>query len=43
MCIMGVSEVEERKTGTERSFEEIMTENVLNLRKDVDIQIQDAQ
>lgn len=35
--------MEKRKEGTESLFEEIMDENFLNMRKEMDIQIQEAQ
>jgi len=37
--IIGFLEAEEREKGTENSFEEIIAENFLNLRKKTDIQI----
>lgn len=43
---MGISEGGEERQGLEdylRLFEEIVTENVLNLRENVNIHIQDAQ
>lgn len=40
---MGVPEGEERKNGTERLSEEIMDEKFPNMRKEMNIQIQDAQ
>ena len=42
ICITGVSEGEEREKGPE-IFEEIMDENFPNLRKETDIQVQEAQ
>ncbi len=40
---MGVPEGEERTKGIEKVFEEIMTENFPNLKKESDIQVQEAQ
>ena len=39
ICIIGVPEEEERKRETENLIKEIITENVLNLGKETDIQI----
>lgn len=36
-------EVPEGEKATEKSFEEIMTENLLNLMKYINLQIQEAQ
>ena len=41
--ITGVPEGEERKKEAKSLFEEIMAENFPNLRKKMDIQIQEAQ
>ena len=41
--IIGVPEGEEREKGAENLFEEIIAENLPNLRKETDIQIQEAQ
>uniref|UniRef100_A0A9L0RAZ2 L1 transposable element RRM domain-containing protein n=1 Tax=Equus caballus TaxID=9796 RepID=A0A9L0RAZ2_HORSE len=41
--IIGVPEGEERDKGAENLFEEIMAENFPNLRKEIDIQVQEAQ
>ena len=41
--IIGVSEEEERKKGTENLFEEIIAKNIPDLGKETDIQIQEAQ
>ena len=38
----GTSEGEEREKGIENVFEEIMAENFPNLKKETDIQIQEA-
>uniref|UniRef100_A0A9L0RHC6 L1 transposable element RRM domain-containing protein n=1 Tax=Equus caballus TaxID=9796 RepID=A0A9L0RHC6_HORSE len=43
ICIIGVSEGEERDKGAENLFEEIIYENFPNLRKEIDIQVQEAQ
>ncbi len=40
---IGVPEGEERTKGTEKVFEESMTENFPNLKKESDIQVQEAQ
>ena len=42
LCIIGISEGEEKQKGTENIFEEIMSENFPNL-KETDIKIQEAQ
>ena len=39
ICILGVSEGEEREKGVERIFEEIIAENVTRLMKDMNINI----
>ena len=41
--IIGILEGEEREKGIEHVFEEFMAENFLNLKKETDIQIQEAQ
>ena len=41
--IMGFPEGEEREKGIENVFEEIMVENFPNLKKEMDIQGQEAQ
>ena len=41
--IIGIPEREEREKGIENVSEEIMAENFLNLKKETDIQIQEAQ
>ena len=43
LCIIGIPEGEEREKGIENVFEEIMAENFPNLKKETDIQIQEAQ
>ena len=43
ICIIEVLEEEEREKGEENLFEEIIAENLLNLGKETDIQIQEAQ
>ena len=40
---MGLSEGEEREQQFGNLFEKIMTENFLNLVKEIDIQVQEAQ
>ena len=40
---MGVPEAEERDKGAENLFEETIAENFLNLRKEIDIQVQEVQ
>ena len=40
---MGVLEAEEREQNIENLFEKTMTENLLDLMKDIDIQVQEAQ
>ena len=42
ICIMGVPEGKEKEKGTERLFKEIMNENFLNLRSDLDSQVYQA-
>ena len=41
--VIGISEGEERDKGAEKLFEEIIAENFPNLRKETDIQVQEAQ
>ena len=41
--IMGVPEGEEREQGIENLCEKIMTENLTNLEKEIDIQVQEEQ
>ena len=43
VCIMGVTEGGKREKGAESLFEEITDDNFLNLRRDLDIQLQEAQ
>ena len=43
VCIPGAPEGEEREKGAESLFEEIIAENIHNLRKETDIQIQEVQ
>uniref|UniRef100_A0A9L0STS5 L1 transposable element RRM domain-containing protein n=1 Tax=Equus caballus TaxID=9796 RepID=A0A9L0STS5_HORSE len=43
ICIIGVPEGDKRDKGAENLFEEIIAENVPNLRKETDLQIQEAQ
>ena len=43
LCIMGVPEGEEKEEGIKNMFEEIMADNFPNLKKETDIQIQEAQ
>ena len=40
--IIGVPEKEEREKGIKNVFEEIMDENFPNLKKETDLQLQDA-
>ena len=42
LCIIGIPE-EEKEKGIENIFGEIMMENFTNLKKETDIQIQEAQ
>lgn len=37
---MGISEGEERNKGTEKTFEEILAENIPNLMKNINLYIQ---
>ena len=41
--IIGVSEEEEKKKGTEKIFEEIIVENLPNMGKEIVNQVQEAQ
>ena len=41
--IIGVSEEEEKKKGSEKIFEEIILENSLNMGKEIVNQVQEAQ
>ena len=41
--MMGIPQGEEREKGTESSFKEIITENFLNLGKELDIQVHEAK
>ena len=41
--IIGVPEGEERKRGIKNVFEEITAENTSNLKKETDVQVQEAQ
>ena len=43
ICIIGVPEGEEKEKGIQCVFEEITAENFPNLKKETDIQIQEAQ
>ena len=43
ICVKRVPEEEEKEKGAEGLFEQIIAENVLNLGKETDIQIQGAQ
>ena len=43
LYIRGIPVGEERETGIENVFEEIMAENFPNLRKETDIQVEEAQ
>ena len=43
ICIIGIPGGEESKQGIEKLFEEIMTENFLNLVKENDTQVQEVQ
>ena len=43
LCIIGIPEGEDREKGIENVFEEIMSENFPNLKKETDIQLQEAQ
>ena len=42
VCIIGVPEGEEKEQETGSLFEKIMTENSLNLVKEIDMQVQEA-
>lgn len=41
--IIGIPEIKEREKGAERLFKEIKAENFQNLRKELDIQVHDAE
>ena len=43
LCIIGIPEGEEKEKGIENIFEEIMAEKFPNLKKETDIQIQEAE
>ena len=43
VCIIRIPEGEEREKGIKTVFEEIMAENFPNLKKETDIQVQEAQ
>ena len=43
ICIMGITEGGKREKGAENICEEIKDENFLDLRRDLDIQLQEAQ
>ena len=43
LCIRRVLEGEERGKGIGNAFEEIVTENIQNLKKETDIQVQESQ
>ena len=43
ICIMGIPEGEERQQRIKNPFEEIMTENILNLVKEKDTHVQETQ
>ena len=43
ICIIGVSEREERKKGPQKIFEEIIVENFPNMGKEIATQVQEAQ
>uniref|UniRef100_A0A9L0RLG5 L1 transposable element RRM domain-containing protein n=1 Tax=Equus caballus TaxID=9796 RepID=A0A9L0RLG5_HORSE len=43
ICIIGVPEGQERDKGAKNLFEEIIAENFPNIRKETDIQVQEAQ
>ena len=42
ICVMGTPEGEENEQGIKKLFQEIMTENFLNLVKEKDTQVQEA-
>ena len=42
LCIMGIPEGEEKEKGIKNVSEEIMAENFPNLKKETDIQFQEA-
>lgn len=43
LSIIGVPEVEEREKGIESIFQEIKIANIPNLKKEMDIQVEEAQ
>ena len=43
LCIIGIPEGEEREKVTENIFEEMMAKNIPNLKKETEVQIQEAQ
>ena len=43
LCIMGISDGNEREKGIKNVFEEVMTENFPNLKKETHLQVQEAQ
>ena len=43
ICIIGVTEGEEREKGTEKIFEEIIVENFPNMGKEIAIQVQECR
>ena len=43
LCMIGIQEEDEKEKEIENIFEEIMTENFPNLKKETDIQIQEEQ
>ena len=43
ICIVGIPEGEEKEKGTESIFKALMAENFLNLGREMDIQIYEAQ
>ena len=43
ICIIGVPEGEEKEQEIQNVFEEIMKENIPNLMKEIDVQVQEAQ
>ena len=43
LCIIGISGGNEREKGIKNVFEEIMTENFPNLKKETHLQVQEAQ
>ena len=43
ICIIGVPEEEEKEKGSEKIFEEIIVENILNMGKEIVNQVQEVQ